>query len=80
MKFLFDIRDLRKLILLNCCLGEDSTGLLASVMALYPNLESLSLNGCSPLTSDVYSHISRLKKLSELDLSYNEVNLCILKF
>ena len=79
MKFLFDIRDLRKLILLHCCLGKDSTGLLASVVALYPNLEGLSLNCCYPLTSDVYSHISRLKKLSELDLSGNEVNYVYIK-
>jgi len=65
---------LRKLILKDCLLGENSTGLLANIVALYPDLESLSLEGCIPLTSDGYTLIARLKKLSELNLLYSEVD------
>ena len=59
---------LRKLILKNCCLGEESTGLLTKIVDLYPDLEVLSLECCQPITSDGYSLIPRLKKLSELNL------------
>jgi len=61
--------DLRKLILENCWLGEDGTSLVANVVDLYPDLESLSLADCDGLTPDTYNPIPRLKKLSELDLS-----------
>ena len=66
-------RDLRKLILKCCYLGEESTGFLAKIVELHPNLEVLSL-GCRPITSDGYSLIPRLKKLSELNLHYSEVH------
>ena len=48
-------------------------------MALYPNLEVLSLQGCEPLTSAAYCLIPRLKKLSELDLSHCEVDYVCVK-
>jgi len=74
MKILFHNHgDLRKLILQHCSLGEDSTGLLTNIVALYPDMEFLSLKRCRPLTSAGYCLISRLKQLSELNLSYCEV-------
>jgi hypothetical protein len=66
--------DLKRLILHHCYIGDDSTGLLASIVALYPDLEVLSLESCSPCTSACYCLIPRLKKLSELNLSYCEVH------
>jgi len=82
LKFLFHIRGyLRKLTLKNCWLGEDSTGLLTNIVALYPDLDALSLDECSPLTSADYCLIPRLKKLSDLNLSYCEVDCtCVLSF
>ena len=75
LEFLFHIRgSLRKLILQHCSLGDDSTGLLTKIVALSPDLEVLSLAGCRPLTSDGYCLIPRLKNLSELKLSYSEVD------
>jgi hypothetical protein len=74
LKFHFHARGyLRKLILQGCWRGEDSTGRLGSIVALYPDLEILSLADNRPLTSDDYSLIARLKKLSELKLSYCKV-------
>jgi hypothetical protein len=74
LEILFHIRGyLRKLILQSCRLGWRSTGLLASIVTLYPDLEVLSLGPCS-LTSDDYCLIARLKKLSELNLSYCKVH------
>ena len=61
-------RDFRKLILKQCWLGEESTGLLAKIVELYPDLEVLSLEGCSPFKSVGYSRIPCLKKLSELKI------------
>jgi hypothetical protein len=75
VEILFDSHvDIRKLILKNCNLGKDVTGLLDNIVALYPDLEALSLEGCYPLTSTAYFIIPRLKKLSELNLSYCQVN------
>ena len=75
LKFLFHgCGYLRKLILKYCLLGEDSTDLLGNIVALYPDLEVLSLEGCRALTSDCYSLIAHLKKLSELNLSYTQVD------
>ena len=80
VEFLFHIRGyLRKLILYGCWLGEDSTGLLAQIVDLYPGLEVLSLVGCYPLTSDGYCLIPCLKKLSELKLSFCEVHYVCVK-
>jgi len=62
---------LRKLILESSWLGEDGNGLLANIVALYPDLEGLSLENCHPLTSSGYRLISRLEKLSELEISTN---------
>ena len=73
LEFLFHIRDLRKLILDRCYFGDDSTDLLANIVALYPDLEGLSLTRCGLLTSDDYCLIQHLKKLSELDLSESVV-------
>jgi len=70
LEFLFRNRGyLRKLTVKNCSLGDNSTALLSNMVALYPDLESLSLESCHPLTSDGYTLIPRLKKLSELNLS-----------
>ena len=75
LKFLFHIRDyLRKLIIKYCCLGEDSTGLLTNIVAMYLDLEILSLENCSPLECAGYCFIPRLKKLSELYISNCEVD------
>jgi hypothetical protein len=65
---------LRKLILKDCYLGEDATGILTNVVALYPDLEVLSMEGCYPITSAAYCLISRLKKHSELNLSLSQVH------
>ena len=41
LKFVCHIHgDLRKLILKDCLLGKDSTGLLGSIVTLYPDLEA----------------------------------------
>ena len=75
LEFLFHIRGyLRRLILENCYLGKDSTGLLENIVELYPDLEILSLQDCYPHSSAAYSLIPRLKKLSELNLSNSRVN------
>jgi len=75
LEFLDHIQgDLRKLILKNCWVDEDGTGLLANIVALFPYLEVLSLEGCFPLTSADYCLIPQLKKLSELNLSCCQVN------
>ena len=66
--------DLKKLILKNCWLGEDDTGLLANIVDFYPDLEGLSLRACSPLKSADYCLLPRLKKLTELNLSHCEVH------
>jgi len=65
---------LRKLLLSDCYLGKDGTGLLKNIVTLYPDLEVLSLEGCHKITSAGYRHIASLKKLSELDLSYTKVH------
>jgi hypothetical protein len=70
---------LRKLILQYCWLGEDSTSLLANIVALYPDLEFLLLENCSEITSAGYSLIQHLKKLSELEVSYCEVDYMYVK-
>jgi hypothetical protein len=62
-----------------CSLGEDSTGLLANIVTLYPDLEGLSLEYCHPLTSAAYRLIPCLKKLYELSLSENEVHYVCVK-
>ena len=70
---------LRKLSLEYCWFGEGSTGLLGNVVALYPDLEFLSLEGCCPITSADYCLISRLKKLSELNLTNCQVDYVCVK-
>ena len=71
--------DLRKLSLEHCWLGEDGTGLLANVVDLYPDLESLSLTDCVTPTPATYDPIPRLKKLSELKLSNCQVHYLYVK-
>ena len=80
MEFLFRIHvDLRKLILKDCWLELDSTFLLVNIVDLYPDLESLSLEGCRPITPAGYRLIPRLKKLTELNISYCQVYcVCLL--
>ena len=79
LEWLLNICGLRKLILQDCWLGEDSTSLLANIVALYPDLEVLSLAGCRQLTSAGYRLIPCLKKLSELSLSAPEVEYVYVK-
>jgi Ran GTPase-activating protein (RanGAP) involved in mRNA processing and transport len=71
--------DLRKLILKDCYFGKNGTGILTKIVTLYPDLEALSLHNCHQLTSAAYSLIPRLKKLSELNLSYDEVSYLYVK-
>jgi len=66
--------DLRELIINFCWLCEDSTGLLANIVALYPDLEVLSLENYYGLKYDDYCLIAQLKKLSELNLTMYEVD------
>jgi len=80
LEFLFHKHiDLRKLILKNCWLGEDGSGCLANIVALFPDLEGLSLEGCFPITSAGHCLLPRLKKLSELNLSHCEVDYMYVK-
>jgi hypothetical protein len=75
LQILFDSHvDLRKLIMKDCNLGDDATGILKKIVALYPELEALVLKGCYPLHSAAYSVIPHLKKLSELILSHYRVH------
>ena len=71
--------NLRKLILEDCYLGKDSTDLFANIVALYPDLEVVSLAGNHQLTSAGYHLIPCLKKLSEVNLSYCEVEYVYVK-
>jgi hypothetical protein len=71
--------DLRKLIVEKCNLGEDSTGILTNIMTLYPELEAVSLEDCSPITPAGYCLIAQLKKLSELNLLYCQVDCVYVK-
>jgi Ran GTPase-activating protein (RanGAP) involved in mRNA processing and transport len=69
LEFLFHIHGyLRKLILQCCWLGENSTSILAFIVAFYPDLEGLALVQCD-LTSDACRLLPCLKKMSELNLS-----------
>jgi len=79
LEFLNHIQgNLRKLILECSWLGGDGDGLLANIVALYPDLEGLSLQRCHSLTSAGYHLIPHLKKLSELKLSHCQVHyLCV---
>jgi len=80
LQLLLDIRGLRKLgIHQYCCLDEDINGLFANIVALYPDLEVLSLAGYHRLTSAGYHLIPRLKKLSELELSRCKVHYVCVK-
>ena len=56
------------------CIEEVNTGFLANIVALFPDLEGLSLQSTSRLKSDDYCLIAQLKKLSELNLSMYEVD------
>jgi hypothetical protein len=69
--------DLRKLVLKNCCPRED--GLLLNIVALYPDLEVLSLHSCNTIKSAGYCLIPNLKKLSELDISFCQVRYVYVK-
>jgi hypothetical protein len=80
LKCLFqNVGDLRKLVIECCWLGADSTGVLTKIVVLYPDLEVLSLQGSHPLTPAGYRLIARLKKLSELKLSYGKVDYLYVK-
>jgi len=74
LEFLFHNHvDLRKLSLKYYYLGEDVTGLFANITVSYPDLEGLTLEGLTLLTSTVYCLVQRLKKLSDVNLSECEV-------
>jgi len=79
LELMFHIRDIRKLTIDGCWLGDDNIGPLSIIVALYPNLEGLSLTGSSPFWIDDYCLIGYLKKLSELDLSQCEVHCVYFK-
>ena len=57
--------DLRELIIEYCSFDEDSTGLLANIVALYPDLEVLSLEQCGRLKSDDYCLIAQHRTAEE---------------
>jgi hypothetical protein len=81
LEFLFRSRsDLRKLILNSCDFGEHGTGCLVNIVAFYPDLEVLSLEECGPFGSTGYRLISRLKNLSELNLSGCQVDYMYVNF
>ena len=74
LQLLLNIHGLRKLrILEGCWLYGNITGLFANIVALYPDLEVLSLAFYHELTSASYYLIPRLKKLSELNIRLAEV-------
>jgi len=74
LELLLNIRGLRKLrVHQGFRLYEDITGLFANIVALYPDLEVLSLAGYHQLKSAGYNLIPRLKKLSELKLPLCQV-------
>jgi len=79
LKFLKNIHgDLRKLSIEYWSIEKVSTGLLANIVALYPDLEGLSLKGTFGLKSEYYCLIAQLKKLSELNLSMYQVDyMCV---
>ena len=66
--------DLRKLILEYCWLDEDDIGLFANIVDLFPDLEVLLLESYRSITCPGYRLIPYLKKLSELNLSYCQVD------
>ena len=84
LKFLNHIHgDLRKLNIEylgfeDWCIEEFNTGFLANIVALFPDLEVLSLQSTIRLNSDDYCLIAQLKKLSELNLSMYQVDyMCV---
>ena len=75
-----NIRGLRKLrIHHDSSPSDDITGLFANIVALYPDLEVLSLARYHQLASANYCLIPRLKKLSELELFYCQVHYVCFK-
>ena len=66
--------DLRNLSIDYLWIKNVSTGLLANIVALYPDLEGLSLRGTFGLKSDDYCLLAQLKKLSELNLAKCQVD------
>ena len=88
LKFLNHIHgDLRKLSIENIdvmsnvlctSMKEVNTDFLANIVALFPDLEVLSLQSTSRLNSDDYCLIAQLKELSELNLSIYQVDyMCV---
>jgi hypothetical protein len=71
---------LRILIFEKSCLVANGDGLIADIVSLYPDLEVLSLEAYCPLTPADYGLIPRLKMLTELNLSYCEVDYLMLNF
>jgi hypothetical protein len=74
LKFLNHVHELRKLKLVRCFLGADGTEIITKIVALYTELESLSLTNCGLLWSEDYCLIGHLKKLTELDIADFEVH------
>jgi hypothetical protein len=74
------IRSLKELRIEHYILDfKDISGPFANIVSLYPDLEVLSLAGNHRLTSSSYRLIPRLRKLSELDLSYCQVEYVYVK-
>jgi len=74
LKFLNHVHDLRKLNLVRCFLGADGNVIITNIVALYTELEGLSLTYCGLLWSEDYCLIGHLKKLTELDIADFEVH------
>ena len=66
--------DLRNLSIDYLWIKNVSTGLLANIVALCPDLEVLSLERSFRIKSEDCCLIAQLKKLSELNLSVHEVD------
>jgi hypothetical protein len=68
--------DLTKLVLKGCEFAKRGTAIFHSLVAKYPDLESLTLENFHPIRPAHYRLIARLKRLSELKLASSEV-LCV---
>jgi hypothetical protein len=71
---------LNKLKIRDCRIAGDITGLLTKIVALYPDLEVLSLKDSHGRITTGYHLIPHLKKLTELNLTGSQVDMCVLNF
>jgi hypothetical protein len=71
--------DVRKLFLEHCSFTQYGIDVIDNIIALYPNLESLSLEGCCSCSSCSYTVIPHLKNLYEPNLSNRQVHYVCVK-